>query len=82
MIQYLVIRDEKSSDIQAISDVTVAAFDKLEISNHTEQFIVEALRSAQAMTVSLVAEVNGRIVGHIAFSPVTMSEGTKECSVF
>ena len=47
-----------------------------EISNHTEQFIIEALRSARALTVSLVAEVDGIVVGHIAFSPVTMSDGT------
>ena len=43
MIQNLFIRDEKSSDFQAISDVTIAAFEKMEISNHTEQFIIEAL---------------------------------------
>ena len=43
MIQNLLIRDEKSSDFQAISDVTIAAFEKMEISNHTEQFIIEAL---------------------------------------
>jgi len=50
----------------------------VEISNHTEQFIIEALRSAKALTVSLVAEVEGRVAGHIAFSPVTMSDGTKD----
>jgi len=43
MIQNLLIRDEKSSDFQAISDVTIAAFEKMEISNHIEQFIIEAL---------------------------------------
>ena len=43
MIQNLLIRDEKNSDFQAISDVTIAAFEKMEISNHTEQFIIEAL---------------------------------------
>jgi putative acetyltransferase len=46
------------------------------ISNHTEQFIIEALRSARALTLSLVAEVDGRVVGHIAFSPVAISDGT------
>ncbi len=48
----------------------------MEISNHTEQFIIDALRSARALAVSLVAELNGKIVGHIAFSPVFMSDGT------
>jgi putative acetyltransferase len=50
----------------------------LEISNHTEQFIIEALRDAKALTVSLVAELDGRVIGHIAFSPVTMSDGTPD----
>lgn len=74
----LSIRDEQSTDYQAISDVTFAAFEKMEISNHTEQFVIEALRSANALTVSLVAEVDGRVAGHIAFSPVTLSDGTKD----
>jgi putative acetyltransferase len=58
--------------------VTVAAFETMEISSHTEQFIVEALRRAGALTVSLVAEVDGRVVGHIAFSPVAISDGTED----
>ena len=70
------MRGETSADIEAIGEVTVAAFRDLEISEHTEQFIVEALRAAGALTVSLVAEVDGRVVGHVAFSPVTMSDGT------
>ena len=78
MIQNILIRDEKSTDFEAISEVTIAAFETMEISNHTEQFIIEALRSAKALTVSLVAETDGIVVGHIAFSPVTMSDGTKD----
>lgn len=77
-LKNLFIRDEKSPDYSAISEVTIAAFEKMEISNHTEQFIIEALRSAKALSVSLVAEIDGRVVGHIAFSPVTMSDGTKD----
>ena len=72
-----VIRDETDADAGAITEVTVAAFETLEISNHTEQFIVEALRTAKALAVSLVAERDGRIIGHIAFSPVTISDGTR-----
>ena len=72
-----VIRGEAERDVGAIAEVTIAAFRTLEISNHTEQFIIEALRAAQALTVSLVAEVRGRLVGHIAFSPVTISDGTQ-----
>jgi putative acetyltransferase len=72
----MIIRDETSSDIEAISKVTIAAFKNLAISNHTEQFIINALREANALTISLVAEIDGQVVGHIAFSPVTISDGT------
>ena len=74
--QNVLIRDEKDTDYRVISDVTKSAFETMEISNHTEQFIIDALRSAKALTVSLVAEIDGLVVGHIAFSPVTMSDGT------
>ena len=56
-----------------------AAFETLEISNHTEQFIMKALRAARAITISLVAELDGRVVGHVAFSPVTISDGARNC---
>lgn len=71
-----VVRSEIDADVSAISEVTVAAFNPLEISNHTEQFIVTALRAAGALSVSLVAEVDNRVIGHIAFSPLTISDGT------
>ncbi|WP_199245745.1 GNAT family N-acetyltransferase [[Phormidium] sp. ETS-05] len=75
--QEITIRDETIADVSVITEVTVAAFKTMEISNHTEQFIIEALRAAKALTLSLVAEVDGRVVGHIAFSPVTISDGTQ-----
>ena len=74
----IVIRNETESDIDAITEVTIEAFKTLEISNHTEQFIIEALRKAKALTVSLVADMDGRVIGHIAFSPVTISDGTPD----
>ncbi len=74
----IVIRSETDADVSAISEVTVAAFETLEISQHTEQFIIEALRAAKVLAVSLVAELDGRVIGHIAFSPVTMSDGTPD----
>ena len=72
----ILIRSETSDDISTIAEVTATAFKTLAISNHTEQFIIEALRAAKALTVSLVAESDGRVIGHIAFSPVTISDGT------
>lgn len=73
----IIIRSEDDADGSVITEVTIAAFKTLEISNHTEQYIIAALRTAKALTVSLVAEVDGRVIGHIAFSPVTISDGTQ-----
>jgi putative acetyltransferase len=72
----MIIRNETISDIEAISKVTIAAFQNLAISNHNEQFIINALRDANALTISLVAETDGKVVGHIAFSPITISDGS------
>lgn len=72
----MIIRNEIESDVEAIYDVTKAAFENHPHSQHTEQFIVNALRAANALTISLVAEVGGKVVGHIAFSPVTISDGS------
>jgi putative acetyltransferase len=72
----IIIRNENESDIDAISEITKAAFENLSISNHTEQFIINALRNAKALTISLVAEASKKVVGHIAFSPVTISDGS------
>ena len=71
------IRNETDADVSAITEVTVAAFKTLAVSNQTEHFIIAALRAAGALTLSLVAEVEGRVIGHIAFSPVTISDGTR-----
>ncbi len=73
----IIIRNETDADVGAITEVTIAAFNTLEISNHAEQFIIKALRADKALTISLVAEVDGRVIGHIAFSPLTISDGTR-----
>lgn len=43
--QVILIRDETKADAAVISEVTSAAFATLEISSHTEQYVIEALRS-------------------------------------
>ena len=62
----IVVRDERPEDLAAIRAVNDAAFDQ-----PLEGRIVDALRAHGAVRLSLVAEVDGRIVGHILFSPVT-----------
>lgn len=67
------IRSELPSDAAAIEAVTVAAFKKAAHTDHTEQFIVRELRNSDALSVSLVAEDGGAVIGHVAVSPVTIS---------
>lgn len=70
------IRAETPADSQAIEVVTVSAFLDAPHTSHTEQHIVDALRRAGKLSVSLVAESGGGIVGHVAISPVSISDGT------
>lgn len=72
------IRLEKSSDIQGIHTITVASFLDAPHTDHTEQFIVKALRDSNALTVSIIAEDSTKIVGHVALSPVTISDGSSD----
>lgn len=66
----MLIRSETPADISAIRLLTTAAFDGIEHSSQTEAAIVDALRTFGALTISLVAEQDNTIMGHVAFSPV------------
>ncbi|HUJ48194.1 MAG TPA: N-acetyltransferase [Rhizomicrobium sp.] len=67
------VRDERAGDEAAIRTITQAAFAKAEHSSGTEAEIVDALRAANALAVSLVADDGGALVGHVAFSPVQIA---------
>lgn len=73
----MIIRPETPADVQEISDLAEAAFEGEQAGQQTEPFIIRDLRAAGALSISLVTEVDGQIVGHIAFSPVTISDGTQ-----
>lgn len=60
------VRPEKPEDVAAIHAVHVACFP-----SEGEARLVDLLRDAGRLAVSLVAEVDGSVVGHVAFSPVT-----------
>jgi putative acetyltransferase len=64
------IRPETAQDRLAIHQVNAGAFE-----TETEARLVDALRDSGVPLVSLVAEQNGMIVGHILFSPMTDAEG-------
>ncbi|MBL8063801.1 MAG: N-acetyltransferase [Anaerolineales bacterium] len=69
----ILIRAENPQDIEEISRITYAAFLGKFSDHPTEHLIVDGLREADMLTLSLVAEVDGKIVGHVAFSPVTIN---------
>jgi len=69
------IRPERPGDEAEIGATTGAAFAGKTYSDQTEPQMIERLRRAGALTISLVAEEDGRVVGHVAFSPVTLSGG-------
>ena len=70
------IRNETPEDYSVISAVTIEAFRPLGFETLNEPYVIEALRAAGALTISLVAEIDHRVIGHIAFSPATVSDGT------
>ena len=71
------IRPETAEDHTSIRDILIAAFADHPFSHQTEHLIVEGLRADNALTLSLVAELDGNVVGQIAFSPVTI--GGNDC---
>jgi putative acetyltransferase len=65
----MIIRPEQPCDIEHIRKVNLAAFETA-----TEANLVDALRESGVELISLVAEVQGEIVGHILFSPASMED--------
>jgi putative acetyltransferase len=68
----MLVREETPSDEAAIRTLVADAFRPMPFSDQTEHLIVDALRKQRALTLSLVAEDNASVVGHVAFSPVTV----------
>src|SRR4029079_9566868 len=65
-----IVRTEEEADTPAIFAVHRSCFP-----SEGEARLVDALRAAGRLAVSLVAIVNDEIDGHIAFSPVTTEDG-------
>lgn len=72
----LSIRTETPADIAAIHALTTAAFATAGHSSDTEQYIVDALRERGELSISLVADAAGEVIGHVAVSPVSVSDGS------
>jgi putative acetyltransferase len=68
----LTIRHETASDIEAVFRVESDAFGQ-----EIEACLVDDLRAAGNSLLSLVADLEGEIVGHIMFSPMTIESGDR-----
>ncbi|MEM6415021.1 MAG: N-acetyltransferase [Pseudomonadota bacterium] len=68
----MVIRKESADDIDKIHALTVEAFRSAPHSDGREPQIIDALRNSGELTLSLVAETDDILLGHVAFSPVTI----------
>jgi putative acetyltransferase len=66
----VVIRRESIADRDAIRSLTARAFSGLSFSDGSEPLIIDALREANALALSLVAVLGDQIAGHVAFSEV------------
>ena len=64
----MIIREERQGDAEGVRGVNLAAFETT-----TEADLVDALRRQAAPLVSLVAEDDANLIGHILFSPVTLA---------
>ena len=78
MSEPLALRAERPDDAFAIGIVTEAAFRNAPHSDGSEAAIVERLRADGDLALSLVmTDTGGTIAGHIAFSPVRISDGSR-----
>jgi putative acetyltransferase len=71
------VRDESAADFAAIDKVHCAAFASAPHTLHNEHEIVRALRAGGRLCVSLVAEIDTRVIGHAAASPVSVSDASQ-----
>ena len=64
-----IIREENPSDIDAVRTVETAAFGQPDEAN-----LVDRLRENGGVTLSLVAEQEGKIIGHVLFSSIMIDD--------
>jgi putative acetyltransferase len=66
----MIMREEQPSDIPEITNVHDLAFKGTD-----ESRLVLRLRQSNKLFISLVCEIDGKIVGHIAYSPISSGKG-------
>jgi len=76
------LRQENENDFESVFQLIEKAFEKEEYSDHKEQFLVERLRNSEAFIpeLSIVAGLDGKIVGHILFTKLQIKNETQTFS--
>jgi predicted N-acetyltransferase YhbS len=76
----ITIRKETPEDYAQVIQLTEKAFETLEISEHNEGQLIDKLRKAPTFVdeLSLVAELDGQIVGHILYTPIKIDNGAQQ----
>lgn len=69
------VRPELPSDGRAIHALTKRAFAPMPFAGGDEQDVIDRLRDRGALSLSLVAELDGEVAGHLALSPATHESG-------
>ncbi len=72
----MLIRPETPADIRRIRRLTDTAFAPMPYADGNEGAALDQMRKDGDLTISLVAEENGEIIGHVAFSPAQISEAS------
>jgi predicted N-acetyltransferase YhbS len=76
----LIIRQENRNDHKEVFNVIESAFKDAEFADNTEQFLVERLRKSNAFIpeLSMIAEIEGKIVGHILLTKLKIKNKSNE----
>jgi predicted N-acetyltransferase YhbS len=80
MNQSVNVCKETPEDYTRVIELTEKAFESLEISDHNEGKLVEKLRKSSNFIeeLSLVAKLDGKVVGHILFTPIVINKGEQQ----
>jgi len=80
ILKLIIIRNESHEDFDSIRELTRAAFAESEYGHNGEADLVDSIRADSSSRLSLVACQEGRVVGHILFSPVIIRTSGEEFS--
>jgi len=76
----IIFRQENKNDYAAVFNLIQRAFEKEEMSDYSEQYLVERLRNSEAFIpeLSIVAEINQNIAGHILLTRIKVINNKNE----